>query len=387
MSERMLEILEPKCTSNFIQEDVIALHETQSSMHKNEETNSVIRCVGRNTSENVPAEIISQVNGSQSTNDKQILSDDTAESLHQQHTELSFRHKIDVSTSTEPSVELPAFFPVDNEEPIAFTGRRSMGCQAAGPENLDELYNVGVIKYSSTRNPLLTKLRHSEKGHPTGEMDQQMPGKSDDSDIQKLTLCEHKQCAHERQHARNKTDYIKANIMSIKPRQRSIETSDPLAPPSTYKKGVVPKYLKEGRQRDKPRNETEYRKTTAVSVEARQGSNETASDPFGPPSTYKRGVIPKYLKERREALKKQEKMCKPNFPLLVCPPVHVIQNYSYRSETLKVLKKRYSDLAEELRMMPVKTDIRMMYSKKIELTKKLKETEKAIKMFYETVEC
>jgi hypothetical protein len=127
-------------------------------MCKNEETNSVIGCVGRNTSENVPAKIISQVNGSQSTNGKQILSDDTAESLHQQHTELSFRHKIDISTSTEPSLELPAFFPVDNEEPIAFTGRRSMGCQAAGPENFDKLYNIGVIKYSSTRKHVALRI-------------------------------------------------------------------------------------------------------------------------------------------------------------------------------------------------------------------------------------
>jgi hypothetical protein len=248
-------------------------------------------------------------------------------------------------------------------------------------------------------------------------VDQQIPGKSVDSDIQKLSLCEHKQRAHERQHARNETDailwhplpptkkgivpkdlkqrrqrdnarneteYRKTNAVSVTARQGSAETA---SDPSTYKRGVVPKDLKERRQRDNTRNETEYRKTNAVSVKARQGSAETASDPFGPPSTYKRGVIPKYLKERHEALKKQEKMCKPNFPVLVCPPVHVTQNDSYRSETLKVLKKRYSDLAEELRMMPVMTDIWMMYSKRIELTKKLKETKKAIRVFYKTVEC
>jgi hypothetical protein len=534
MSEKMLE---PNCTSNLTQENVIKMQEMQSSVHENEETNSVIECSGKTTLENVPAEIISHVNGSQSMNDKQLLSDDTAESFHRQHTELSFKHKIDDYTFTEPSADLPAYLPMDSEEPIAFTDSRCMWCQTATPENLGEQYNVGVIKYSSTTNPLLNKLRRSENGHPTGEADQQMPGRSDDPDIQKLSLCEHKQDAHKRQYARNETDNIIANVMSVKARQGSTETrSDPLAPPSTYKRGVIPnylkerhardnarneteyqkinavsvkakqqsvetardplkppptyergvipKYLKERRARENARNETEYQKTNAVSVKAKQQSvetardplkppptykrgvipkylqerrarenerneteyqktnaasvkakqrsvetacdplkppptykrgvipkylkeyhnaenarnesdtrktnvmsmkakkisNETAHDPLVPPPSYKKGVIPKYLKERREAMQKEAKW-NPDFPVLACPPGHDTQNDSYRNETLKMLKKRHSDLAQELRMLPVKTDIRMMYTKKTELTKKLKETENAMKAF------
>jgi hypothetical protein len=175
--------------------------------------------------------------------------------------------------------------------------------------------------------------------------------------------------------------------MSVKARQRSIETkSNPLSPPSTYKRGVIPKYLKERRQRENARNETEYKKTNVVSVKASEESIETASDPVLPPPTYKKGVIPKYLKERREAMQKEAK-CKPNFTVLACPSGHVTQNDSCRDETLKMLKKRYSDLAQELRMMPVKTDIRMMYTKKTELAKKLKETEEAIKVFSKPAAC
>ncbi|XP_033611460.1 uncharacterized protein LOC117283118 [Cryptotermes secundus] len=439
MSEEMLEIPDPKCTRNFIQENVIEFQEMQSSMRENEETNSVIEYSGRTTFENVPAEIISHINCSQLMNDKQIPSDDTAVSLHRQHTELSFKQKTDVSTSTEPSADFSAFMPVDSEEPIGFTGSRSVWCQTVGPENLDELYNVGVIKYSSTRNPLLIKSRHSENELPAGEVDQQMPRRSDDPDIQKLSLCEHKQDTHKSRHARNETDYIKENIMSVKARQRSIETrSNPLLAPSTYKRGVIPQYLIERRQRENSKNETEYRKTNAVSVKPRQGSIETVRDPLKPPSTckrgiipnnlkkdhetgsarnesntkktnvmsmkerhisaitaidplvpppgYKKGEIPKYLKERREALEKEAK-CKPMFPVLACPPGNVTQNDSYRNETLKMLKKRYSDLSQELRMMPVKTDIRMMYTKKIELTKKLKEARNAIRTFLELEAC
>lgn len=439
MSKRMLEIPEPRCTRNFIQENVINFQEMQSSMRENEETNSVIECSGRNTFENVPAEIISHINSSQLTNDKQILSDDTSVSLHGQHTELSFKQKTNVSTSTEPSADFPAFLPVDSEEPIVFSGSRSAWCQTADPENLDEMYNVGVIKYSSTRNPLLIKSWQPENELPAGEVHQQMPGRSDDPDIKKLSLCEHKQDTQKRRHARNETDYIKENIMSVKARQRPIQTrSNPLLAPSTYKRGVIPQYITERRQRENARNETEYRKTNAVSVKARQGFVETVRDPLKPPSTYKRGVIPKYLKkhhetervrnesntretnvmsmkarkisavtasdplvpppgykkgaipeyliERRETLKKEAE-CKPKFPVLACPPGNDNQNDTYRNETLKMLKKRYSDLSEELRMMPVKTDIRMMYTKKTELTKKLEEARNAIKTFLELEAC
>jgi hypothetical protein len=327
-----------------------AQDEMQSSVYENEETNSIIELFGRNTFEYVPEKIISEVSGSHSTNDKQILSDDTAESLNQQHTELSFKH------SCEPSIGSPAVFPEDSEEPIAFTGSGSMGCLGSGPVNLDELFNVGV-----TRKPR--------------EANQQMPGRSDDPNVEMLSPCEQKQDTHEHQHATNKTDHVNANIMSVKARQRSIETeSDPFASPSTYKRDVVPN----------ARNEIEYRKTNAVSMKARQASVETASDPFGPPSTYKRGVIPKYLKERREAMQKDEKKCKPNFPGVACPAGHVTTHDSYRNETLKMLKKRYSDLAQELRMMPITTDIRMIYTKKTELTKKLKEVENAIQVFFKS---
>jgi hypothetical protein len=41
---------------------------------------------------------------------------------------------------------------------------------------------------------------------------------------------------------RPETDYIKMNVMSVKARPRSVEeASDPLKPPSTYQRGVIPK--------------------------------------------------------------------------------------------------------------------------------------------------
>jgi hypothetical protein len=168
-----------------------------------------------------------------------------------------------VTTSTELSTHF-ASLPVGNaSEPIAFTGNRSLACQAVDPRNLDEMYNVGVIKYSSTSKPLGTKLRRSKKRLSTCKVEQQigrtqlphnrihnaaggrlMPGRTDEPDIQKLPVCEHKQDVHEHQKARNETDYIKINIMSVKGRQRSVEAaSDPSKLPSTYQRGVFPKYL------------------------------------------------------------------------------------------------------------------------------------------------
>jgi hypothetical protein len=46
-----------------------------------------------------------------------------------------------------------------------------------------------------------------------------------------------------------------------------------------------------------------------------------------------------------------------------------------------MLKKCYAGLVQELKMMSVKRDIRMMYNRKMELTKKLNKTEKAMKVF------
>jgi hypothetical protein len=141
-----------------------------------------------------------------------------AESVHQHDTELSWKDTKDVATYTELSLELPAIFPVDDaSEPIAFPGRRSFNYDNVDPRNLEEMWNAGVMKYSSPRNLPQNKLRHSEESLPSCGTEQQtdrtpspdnrihyavgdrlMPDRNNSLNSQKLSLCEHKQDVHER---------------------------------------------------------------------------------------------------------------------------------------------------------------------------------------------
>jgi hypothetical protein len=168
----------------------------------------------------------------------------------------------DTVTATELSKNLSASLPVDD----AFIGSRSLGCQTVDSRNLDDLYIVGMIKYSLTVKLLGTKLS-SEKRLSTCKVEQKgrtplphnrthtsagsrlMPCRNDDPNIQKLPLCEHSHYVHERQTARNRTYYRKKNIISVKARHSSVEAeSNLLKFLSTYQRRIINKYLIKHRQ-------------------------------------------------------------------------------------------------------------------------------------------
>jgi hypothetical protein len=144
-----------------------------------------------------------------------ILSNDMADSGHQWHADLSHKATKEVASCTDLSLEVSDMTWADTgNESVAFTGSRSVGCQTVDPRNVEELYNEGVIKYPSTRKFPCTKLRlHTcevkKQRDRTPSPDNRIHSaagdrlKSDDPDIQKLSLCEQTQAAHERQDAVN----------------------------------------------------------------------------------------------------------------------------------------------------------------------------------------
>jgi hypothetical protein len=70
------------------------------------------------------------------------------------------------------------------------------------------------------------------------------------------------------------------------------------------------------------------------------------------PSTYQRGVVPKYLKKKRfEVPQKEDKQCKRFVSVPACPSGDVTLEDSHGKETLIILKERHSGLVQELRMM------------------------------------
>lgn len=93
-----------------------------------------------------------------------------------------------------------------------------------------------------------------------------------------------------------------------------------------------------------------------------------------PPPNYRKGVIPKYLRDRKEAQEKEQK-AKAEVSHSDCPEGHVSIPDHERKETLRLLKKNYQDYVNELNMMPIKTDTLRAQRRKIEIEKQLNKLE------------
>ncbi|XP_077274604.1 uncharacterized protein LOC143904134 [Temnothorax americanus] len=99
-----------------------------------------------------------------------------------------------------------------------------------------------------------------------------------------------------------------------------------------------------------------------------------------PPPNYRKGVVPKYLRDRKEAQEKEQK-AKTEALHSDCPEGHVPLPDHERKETLRLLKKNYQDYVNELNMMPIKTDTLRAQRRKIEIEKQLNKLEEGIKVF------
>nr|XP_034835023.1 enkurin domain-containing protein 1-like [Maniola hyperantus] len=102
-------------------------------------------------------------------------------------------------------------------------------------------------------------------------------------------------------------------------------------------------------------------------------------DPYVPPG-YQKGVLPKYLRERKEIAK--DKVGEDASEVHAdCPEGHVPLPDVERKETLRMLRNSFAELVSELNKMPVKTDTLRMRNRKMELEKQLAKLEEGIKVF------
>ncbi|XP_043475359.1 uncharacterized protein LOC122506973 [Leptopilina heterotoma] len=100
-----------------------------------------------------------------------------------------------------------------------------------------------------------------------------------------------------------------------------------------------------------------------------------------PPSSYRKGVVPKYIQERKEALKKEEQAkIEASIPS-DCPPGHIPIPDDERKESLHMLKKRYEKYVTELNKLPIRNDTLRAQRKKIEIERELMKLEEGIKVF------
>lgn len=115
-------------------------------------------------------------------------------------------------------------------------------------------------------------------------------------------------------------------------------------------------------------------------MKTRHSSVEAASDPLKLPSTSHRGFIPRYLVKYLQAMQKEAEDCKRCFPDMglsarrYCPKRFREKRNSSNTEG-KLLR-----LGLGVEKTPVKTDIWIMYNRRMEMTKKLNKTEEAIKV-------
>lgn len=96
---------------------------------------------------------------------------------------------------------------------------------------------------------------------------------------------------------------------------------------------------------------------------------------------YRRGKVPKYLKNRQEQWRKEEARRIANTPDPSIPPGHTLMPREERLQTLASLEKNHEELVTQLNALPVRVDTLRVKTKKSELEKKLVEIEDAIKIF------
>ncbi|KAJ8959194.1 hypothetical protein NQ318_022456 [Aromia moschata] len=86
------------------------------------------------------------------------------------------------------------------------------------------------------------------------------------------------------------------------------------------------------------------------------------------------GVLPKYLRGRKEETTKEVEE-------ETCPDGHVLLPEEERKETLRVLRQSYADRIQELNSLPVRSDTLRIRRRKTELEEELKRIDGGIKVF------
>eukprot|EP00106_Octopus_bimaculoides_P007834 XP_014775276.1 PREDICTED: enkurin domain-containing protein 1-like isoform X2 [Octopus bimaculoides] len=96
---------------------------------------------------------------------------------------------------------------------------------------------------------------------------------------------------------------------------------------------------------------------------------------------YKKGVIPKYLKERQAQWVKDEEERIANIPDPTVPPGHKVLPDNERVETLELLQKNQGELLQKIQKLPLSNDSIRAQKRRQELESKLAEIDEAVKIF------
>ncbi|KAF7998386.1 hypothetical protein HCN44_009784 [Aphidius gifuensis] len=214
---------------------------------------------------------------------------------------------------------------------------RNQGMQTIGDGDLVQLYAEGTIRYPSGRGPRKSPLKLDSQNHhhhhhhhdETHQMDLNLPSEKGDA----------------------------GTNQSIKNHQKNLDNqlqNQDFDCSAKINKG----------------------KTTLAMKIAAQLNNGTV------PPSYRKGVVPKYIKERKEEKLQQEIKAQADAEFIAdCPDGHVPLPDNERKDTLKKLKKNYQDFVTKLNMIPIRSDTLRSQRQKIEIEKELNKLEEGIKVF------
>ncbi|XP_046616226.1 uncharacterized protein LOC124303261 isoform X1 [Neodiprion virginianus] len=211
---------------------------------------------------------------------------------------------------------------------------RSQGIQTLDAKHMSNLYAEGTIRYSTRRSPRLD-----------------------------LAMCKTMEVALQN----DKTPREGANSPS--------DRGDVSSAPSSPSPKSPDLHLDSSREEGTDFVKLNKQQTSIATKMATQLNNGV------PPTHYRKGVVPKYLRERKEAQLQKEQKAKEEAPDPDCPDGHVPLPDSERQETLRMLKKNYQEFVKELNMMPIKTDTLRSQKRKMEIEKQLNKIEEGIKVF------
>lgn len=165
---------------------------------------------------------------------------------------------------------------------------------------------------------------------------------------------------------------VHPQIMSVRTKQKSLELDkydrQTLTRPITTQETKI----------DSPKAKDFVRENAQPVPTNRNKFREPQLPPGNAPVTYKKGVVPKYIKERKEELFRKAQSTAGDER---CPDGHVMLPEHERKETLRMLRQSYAELITELNLMPVRSDTLKIRNRKIELENQLKKLDEGIKVF------
>ncbi|CAK9800052.1 Enkurin domain-containing protein 1 [Anthophora quadrimaculata] len=241
--------------------------------------------------------------------------------------------KLQEKASEHP--KLTYTFAEDGDNDTKIIKVKNQSIQTLDTKEIDDLYSEGIIKYPSknylNHNETVNKNETNEQTDASSRNITNSP--LDRGDVQIIV----------KNIQNNKTD-AKSSKLSSK------EETD---------------FVKLNKERTVTSNKT----ATQIN-----NSNNTA------PTNYRLGIVPKYIKNRKETQEKAQK-AKAEEIDSKCPNGHVPLPDSERKETLRILRKNYQDYVNELNMLPIKVDTLRAQQRKIEIEKQLNKLEEGIKVF------